>query len=435
MAAIAGTAPYFVPANAFAAPGRSGANDRLRIGIIGIGIRGRQLISNLPAGGQVVALCDCATSRVADAMNPNKKYDIPLEKFREQDAERCAVYQDYRQMLEREPLDAVMVATPHHHHAQCVVLACQAGLDVYVEKPLTLTIAEGRAIVRAVQKYERVLQVGSQQRTMEMNRFPCEFVRDGGIGKVSRVELPCYPGPLRYEGLPAEAVPRTLDWDLFCGPTEFRPHNRKLWVKDVFKINGKLWRGWDKWRSYSGHLMTNFAAHTVDMVQYALGMDGSGPVEIWPMTEGHTGDMQTCPVAMRYANGTLLQFLPTATNAVFHGERGKLFLRRNWFRTDPPELVTNPPDPKLAERWRGPGWVARPHIKNWLDCMRSRQLPNAPAEVGHRSATVCNLAGIARELRRRLHWNPIEERFAGDDEANQLLGRPRRNGFELPTIG
>jgi hypothetical protein len=181
--------------------------------------------------------------------------------------------------------------------------------------------------------------------------------------------------------------------------------------------------------------MTNFAAHSVDMVQYAFGMDESGPVEIWPMTVGHTGDMRTCPVSMRYVDGTLLQFLPTTTDAVFHGEHGRLFLRRNWFRTDPPELVTNPPDPKLAERWRGPGWVARPHIENWLDCIKSRQRPNAPVEVGHRTVTVCHLAGVARELRRRLHWDPVEERFDGDDEANQLLDRPRRNGFELPTIG
>jgi predicted dehydrogenase len=443
-------APYFVPSAAVGAPGKPGASDRVNVAIVGCGIRGKYLIANLPPSARVVALCDCDAGRIAGTLDPKNEFAAPLAGFREADALRCAKYDDYRRLIDREKLDAVLIATPDHHHILAAMLACEAGMDVYVEKPLSLTIAEGRALERTVRRTGRVVQVGSQQRTMEMNRFACEWLRGGGLGRISRVDLSNYPGPMPLPRLPEEPVPAGLSWDLFCGPTPLVPHHRKAWVKEEFSVDGLLWRGWDLWRAYSGHLMTNWGAHGIDMVQYALGMDASGPVEIWPVAGPPAAELarewsdktpapkpgeshdHLVPVAMRYANGCELHFSPGVREIVFHGERGKLYMTRNRFRTDPPGLAANAPDARVAEKWNGPGHVARPHIENWLECVVARTAANAPVEAGHRTATVCHLANLARQLRRRLRWDPAAERFAGDDEANGMLDRPRRKGFELP---
>jgi predicted dehydrogenase len=434
-----------------------GANERIRVGVIGTGVRGKYLIGNLPEPAHVTAICDCATSRMADTLAPQPRFASVLASFRDHDASRCTTYQDYRRMVDREALDAVIIATPDHHHAQAAMLALEAGLDVYLEKPLTVTIGEGRLLADMVRKRGRVLQVGSQQRTMEMNRFACEFVRDGGIGKVRSVDFPNYPGPLRDPEFPAESVPAGLDWDLFLGPTRRRPHHRRLWVKDDFTVDDLLWRGWDLFREYSGHLMTNWGAHSIDMVQYALGMDDSGPVKITPVQVASHAALERDwrekwrektpypdqpwerawrfrPVVLEYAAGTVLHLKPGVDAAVFHGERGRITISRNRYRTDPPDLAGAGPDPRVAEKWRGVGFVARPHLQNWLDCLRDRNEPHAPVEVGHRTVTVCHLVNIARELNRPLRWDPVNETFPGDPEACALLDRPRRTGWQLPAI-
>ena len=430
------SAPWFVPANVLGAAGRPGANDRVHIGIIGTGIRGKHLVANMPAQGRVACLCDSYLPRVADTLEAKGRYRVPLAPFREGDARHCASHQDYRRMIDSEKLDAVMIATPDHHHVLAATLACQAGLDVYVEKALSLTVAEGRALVEAAKRHRRIVQVGSQNRSMEINRYGCRLIRTGGIGKVSLVELPNYPGPMRYSELPEEPIPEGLGWELFCGPGPLRPHNRKLWVKDEFKVDGRLWRGWDLWRDYSGHLMTNWGAHSVDMVQLALGTEDTGPVEVWPMTEGHRGQMRFCPVTARYANGVELRFvLRSSDKWIFHGERGRALMRRNLFYTEPRELAVDAPDPNEAQKiWQGFGEVARPHIQNWLDCIKTRGRPNAPVEIGHRSVTTCHLANIAREVGRKIRWDPDKETCPDDDQANALLDRPRRRNFELPSL-
>jgi predicted dehydrogenase len=316
--------------------------------------------------------------------------------------------------------------------------ACQAGLDVYCEKPLSLTVAEGRKLVVAVRRHRRVLQVGSQQRSMEMDRFACQFVRAGGLGRISYVELQNWPGPLRDGDLPAEPMPDGMAWDLFCGPTPSRPYNWRLWQKDERNWQGRRWRGWDIWRTYSGHLLTNWGAHAVDLAQWALGMDHAGPVEFEPLTEGYQGEMRLCPVVARYANGVELRMVHPkgfGGGGMFYGERGRMLITRNEFQADPADLVTDPPDPSLAEIWKGTGIVARPHIQNWLDCIKTRGTPNAPVEVGHRTATICHVAGIARELGRKLRWDAAKEAFADDAEASALLDRLRRPGWELPDTG
>jgi predicted dehydrogenase len=460
VAAVAAGSQVHSPAHR-AIAGPLGALDRLRVGVIGTGVRGKYLIGNLPESASVVSICDCAGSRMAETLEPKKEFVEILSAFSSGSGRRCSTHKDYRRMFDRERFDAVIIATPDHHHVQAAMLALQAGLDVYLEKPLTVTIREGRLLADMVSKSGRVLQVGSQQRTMETNRVACEFIRDGGLGKVSSVDFPNYPGPIGDPQFPAEATPDGLDWDLFLGPTRVRPHNRKLWVKDAFKVGDLTWRGWDLFRDYSGHLMTNWGAHSIDMVQYALGMDQSGPTKISPSLDVSDAALERDwqenwyaktprprprpknswrsaarfrPVNLTYPGGTELRLRPGIDAATFHGERGTMVISRNKFKTDPHDLVKDGPDPEEAKKWDGQGHVARPHLQNWIDCIRSRDVPNAPIEVGHRTITVCHLVNIARELNRTLHWDPKSEQFPDDAEANGLLSRPRREGFQLPSV-
>lgn len=403
---LAMAAPTFVPARVLGREGGPGANDQILIGVIGVGGRARQLIEQVPAGGRIVALADCYLQRATDA----------LRQFQA----KWKVYQDYRQMLDLEKLDAVIVGTPDHVRTLPCMHAVAAGLDVYAEKPLTAYVREGRQLVDAVRKHNRIFQVGTQQRTMEINKFCCEFVRDGKLGSIKRVLGVNYPGPRRYEGLPEEPVPTGDDWNAWCGPTELRPFNQQLQF------------GWMQWRDYSGGEMTNWGAHGIDQIQWALGKDGTGPTEIWPETPGPNGK-----VSMRYADGIEVNFeLEGAPmgGAIFVGSDCKMEINRNRFATNPPDFAKCAPAAAVAEKWEGAGWIAKPHLQNWLDAIRTRELPNADVEIGHRSITVCHLLNIAREAGRKLTWDPAAERFIGDDEANLLLERPRRAGFELPSV-
>ena len=253
-----------------------------------------------------------------------------------------------------------------------------------------------------------------------MNRFACELVRTGGIGKIKKVQGICYTGPRDYDGLPEQQVPDGDDWDRWQGPTAWRPFNHALQF------------GWMGWRAYSGGEMTNWGAHGVDQIQWALGMSQTGPVEVWPITAGPNGK-----VGMRYANGVVVSYeLERGPHGggIFTGAECKIEINRNKFVTNPPDFVKNGPEPADASKWEGAGWIARPHIQDWLDCIKTRKKPNADVEIGHRSISVCHLANIARLLGRRLRWNPDAEQFVGDAEANTYLARPRRKGFELPEV-
>ena len=414
-------APYFVPASVFATPTRPGANDRIVLGIIGMGERGNQLLSNIPATGTVAAVCDADSRKTAAA---SVKHGASW-----------AQYSDYRKLLERSDLDAVMVCTTDHHHVHASILACHAGKDVYCEKPLSVYVREGRALVNAARKHRRVVQTGTQQRTMEMNRFACEFVRAGHIGNIHAVECVNFKGPISYpaNGLVKEPIPRGVDWDLWQGPAPVRPFNRQLFAH--WKAN--LGRWWGSWRDYSNGQVTGLGSHAFDMVQYALGADDTGPVELWPVESG-----DDARVHFRYAKGVevRLRFPDRAPHrgprlgAIFVGSECKMEINRNKFTTNPNDFVRDAPPPELARKWEGDGWIAKGHVQNWFDCIKSRERPNADVEIGHRTATLCQLIVITRQLGRRLHWDPVIESFAGDGQANALLDRPRRKGWELPTV-
>ncbi len=419
-AAFGFAVPYFVPSGVLAYQGNPGANDRIGVAGIGVGRQGRALVrsANGKRDARLVAVADVSLPR-AEAVG------------REVDA---VPYQDYRQLLERSDVDAVISATPDHWRAITCIEAAQAGKDIFGEKPMTLTIREGRLMVDAVRKYERVFQTGSQQRSHSANRFGCELVRNGRLGKIHTVIGSNYPSPWEAD-LPGQSTPEGLDWDLWCGPAPLVPFHA-----DIFAPRANP--GWISFRPYSGGEMTGWGPHGLDQIQWALGMDDSGPVEVW--TEGEPFDPPTytepesrargdrlCAqpkLFFRYANGVTLKLdRGNPGGGIFEGEHGRIEIFRGRVTSNPAELVEEPIRDDEIQLYR-----SNDHMQNWLDCIKSREKPIADVEIGHRSATVCHLGNIARWVGRPLRWDPVAEQFPEDEEANQYLDRPRRAPYLLP---
>ncbi|MBL7042070.1 MAG: Gfo/Idh/MocA family oxidoreductase [Pirellulaceae bacterium] len=404
-------APYFIPAGVLASEDRPGANDRITVGAIGVGNRASLLLDQLPADGQIVALCDCNLPR-AEAYKGKRKGDWP-------------VYQDYQRILERKDIDAVIIATQEFQRVLPSIHACQAGKDVYAEKPLTLYVREGRVLVDTVRKQNRVFQVGTQQRSMAMNRIACKLIRDGGLGKIREVLAPCYPGAgeSTLDVGPEKPVPTGLNWDVWLNQAAWRPFNDR-------------WGGGG--RDFYGGEMTNWGAHGVDQIQWALGTDNTGPVEMWPATPGPNGQVE-----MRYADGIPVRFIlehGPYGGAIFVCEKGKLEINRNKFTSNPKEiaveLLKQVDEVEEERKWSDQTalWQAEWHMQNWIDCIRAREKPVADVETNQRSVSVCHLANITRWVGRRLTWDPVKERFVNNDEANRYIDRPRREGYELPNV-
>jgi predicted dehydrogenase len=412
LAAVAG--PLIVPARVF------GANDRIGVGYIGFGRRARQL-TNIPQDAQAVA-CSDADQRQMDAFTSSR-----IGKDAKQ-------YLDYRELLQDPNVDAIITATPDHWHALVSVHACEAGKDVYVEKPMTLTIREGRLMVEAARKHGRIVQVGSQQRSMKECRIGCELIRNGRIGNIHTVHTDNYPSPWECD-LPEEALPEGLDWDRWMGPTEPHPYHIDLYLPRANNRKDALGRqlGWISYRPWSGGEMTGWGAHGLDIIQWALGMDESGPVEAWPELDGWKGPEKwpegrslTCPVTMRYANGTLVKLDAKGPGGggLFEGEEGTILVDRGKYTVTPKELGNAPLGDDAVRLYE-----SNDHMQNWFDCIRSRQLSAADVETGHRSTTMCHLGNIARWLGRKVTWDPETETFPGDDEANALMERPMREPY------
>jgi predicted dehydrogenase len=413
--------PWFVPAGALAAAGKPGANDRIRVGLIGSGNRPRDLLKESPAELQLVSVADC------DLRQIDKYLKWLYETRPEIAAEKCSQYQDYRQMLEKEKLDGLFVATTTHARVLICLDAMQAGLDVYAEKPLTLTIEEGQYLIKAERKYRRIFQAGSQQRSIPINNFGSDLVLNGAIGKVHTVLCPNFIGPERRPSTPGQPTPEGMNWDLWCHQTPLIPYS-----PDLHPGLMKWGRWWDYDGGGLGWGVTGWGTHALDQVQRALGTDDTNPVEIWPEESG-----ANCKVSLRYPSGTILKLaLPKGSGpglgAIFVGEKGKIEINRNRLASNPPELIQGAPEPDDRSEVAS---VAQRHIRNWIDCMRTRQKPVAHAEVGHRATVICHQINICRELGRRLKWDPVKEEFLGDDEANAFRSRPRRKGYELPEIG
>ncbi|MFO0879370.1 MAG: Gfo/Idh/MocA family oxidoreductase [Gemmataceae bacterium] len=392
-----------------ALPAERSPLERIRIGCIGVGNQGRP---NLGIHiKNTVAVCEVDSKRLGEAKTRVEK----------ETGKQCAAYGDYRKLLDDKNVDAVVITTPDHWHALMTIDACAAGKDVYCEKPLTLTIAEGRAMVNAARKHRRIVQTGSQQRSDARFRQACELVRNGKVGKVHTVKVGIpgvnFKGPAVPDGNP----PAELDYDMWLGPAPKRPYNEKR-VHYLFRFF------WD----YSGGQMTNFGAHHLDIAQWGLGMDDSGPVAAEGKARYHAQHWyevpEWCEVVWHYANGVKMICTQGGRGGTeFIGDKGSLFVTRGKIEATPKEILTEKL-PANAIRL----YESKNHHANWLDCIRSRKLPICDVEIGHRSATVCHLGNIAIRSGKKIHWDPVKEQIVGDSETARLVSKDYRAPWKLP---
>ena len=395
-AAIA--APLVLPRSVF------GANDRITLGFIGVKNQGTSNLKGfLKQDVAITAICDVDSTVAGTAADLVQKAGHKPESFG-----------DYRKLLDRKDVDAVVVTVPDHWHALMTIDACAAGKDVYCEKPLSLTIRDGRRMVEAARKHNRVVQTGSQQRSSEEFRKACELVRGGAVGKLhtilAGIPKPNHPGPLGPDTDP----PPELNYDMWLGPAPSRPYNEKR-----VHYNFRFW--WD----YSGGQMTNFGAHHLDIAQWALDMDNSGPISTDGTATFHPQKLHEVTESFRithtYANGVKLiagqQQKDIPTGCTFIGDKAKIYVTRGKLVADPETLEPTSPV-KLYE--------SNNHHRNWLDCIKSREKPICDIEIGHRSATVCHLGNIVCRLGRGIQWDPKAEQVIGDTEAQAMLDRPYR---------
>jgi predicted dehydrogenase len=418
-AAAAAVGFHLVPRHVLGGAGQTPPSEKIALAHIGMGWFGTVDLKIFLGSKETqnVAVCD------VDAAKRDEAKRLVDSHYGNQD---CRTYLDFREMLRRDDIDAVSIATPDHWHAIPTIWAARQGKDVHIEKPLSLTIEQGRAMVDAVRQYGRVCQVGSEARSNSQNRFGCELVRNGRIGKVVEVFVgPAVSTPSSAAILPAQPVPAGLDWDFWLGPAPWRPYNAAY--------HPVAWRGYV---DFSGGGTTDWGAHHFDLVQWALGMDDTGPVEILPPD----GKQQRW-LTFKYANGMLLHHvldrqdveqlnLLGGDGVTFVGTQGKIAMFYGSLQaTAPPSLRYETIGPNEIHLHECP--PGGHEVGDFLTAVRTRQKPGADVEVGHRTVTVCHLANIARWLQRPLKWDPVREEFLGDDEANRMRSRGMREPWSL----
>lgn len=415
---VAAGVPLMIPKPARSAEHSLPANERIALGFIGMGKQMRGHVGaflNKP-GVQIVAVCDVESVRLGiEQQRVNAFY---AEREGKGSYKGCAAYGDFRELAARADIDAVVIATPDHWHAIPAIEAMKSGKDVYCEKPLSLTINEGKAMVAAARRYGRVFQTGSQQRSERGFRVACELVRNGRIGKVHTVHVNVGGPPIDCN-LPAEPVPQGLDWDMWLGPAPWRPYHSDI----APGLDFQGWPNFRAYRDYSGGSMTDWGAHHFDIAQWGLGMDESGPIEIIP-PDGRAYARLT----YKYANGVVMYHGGASGNAgvEFIGTEGRVLVNRGYLETDPPELLDEPIGPDEIRLYDSPN-----HHDDWLTCIRTRNRPVCDVAVGYRSVTVCHLGNIAYWLKRPLRWDPVQERFVNDPGADRLLQRAMRSPWSL----
>jgi predicted dehydrogenase len=393
-----------------------GANDTIQVGVIGPGGRKggyRQGLNDTRAiagqpGVKVVAACDVD--------------DIHMKEACLTFGEDCKGYKDFRELLARRDIDAVVIGTPDHWHAYICIAAMKAGKDVYCEKPLTLTIDQGKKLVKVWRETKRVFQTGSQQRSEDRFRLACELVRNGRVGRIQKVTAGLPGGPT---GGPFETqpTPSDLDWDMWLGPAFYtdyvpqRTHGSFRW-----------------WLEYSGGMLTDWGAHHNDIAQWGLGTDRSGPIQVQATgkpPEACFNSYNTIPdydVTYVYPGGIrLLSTNKCENGALFEGDEGWIFVSRSRIDASDKKLLDEPLPANAIRLYKSDH-----HAKDFVDCMRSRKQPICDAEIGHRSVTTCHLANISLRLGgRKLDWDPVKEEFVNDDEANGYLARPARKPWAV----
>jgi predicted dehydrogenase len=430
-------APYYVPASVF---GSNAPSNRISVGCIGVGNQG------FPVMQRFLHQPNCQVLAVCDVNRGSEGYKDPGQvRGREpaqQEVERhygssapsgkyqgCEAYIDFRKVLARDDIDAVVIAAPDHWHAIMTTMACEAGKDIYCEKPLGLTIGQQQAMIHAVRKHNRILQTGSHERSNPIVRRACELVRDGHIGEVKRVVAhvgrhnKVGPGP-GWQPMP---VPDGLDYEMWLGPAPEAPYHEARCLYN-FRFN----------YDYAGGQVTNFGAHSFDMAQWGLGMDKTGPVSVECkyaefLPEGSLFNAATyTDIDFRYANGTVLECRTAepSVRCIFEGTEGLVRVDNMGkdFVTVPVSLKKELPGMDEPSYYSGDD-----HVRNFIDCVKSRSEPVAPVEVGHRSGSVCHLGNIACRMNAKLKWDPQAEKFVGSnsEKANEYLHRDARSPWSV----
>jgi predicted dehydrogenase len=417
--------PLAVPAAA-PAGGRAAPSERIVLGFIGTGGRGRSLLNAFMSEKdvQVVAVCD------VDAGHRRQAREMVNKKYQNKD---CAAYNDFRDLLGHKGVDAVVVATPDHWHALAAVAAAKAGKDVYCEKPLANSVAEGRAICEAVREHKRILQTGTQERSGDNARFAAELVRNGRLGKLHtvRIHLPCTDGHHKkvraVTAVPPEMpVPKGFDYDLWLGHTPKVPYTE-----------GRCHFLWRFILAYGGGEMTDRGAHVIDLAQLAAGTDDTGPVEIEAAGTASKTSLYDVfwdyQFTNTYAGGLkMIGDSKGPRGLKLEGSDGWVFVHVHGGRleAEPASLLKEKVDTFKVQLGRVPRQQGG-HQRNFLDAVKSRRDPVAPAEAGQRTATICHLNNIAMRLGRKLRWDPRKEQFLGDEEANRLLAPRMRPPWHL----
>jgi len=421
-------APYIFTADAEDRDKPRGTNDRLGIAAIGLRYQGSVITEKATPYGDVVALCD-VDRQIA-------------EKARDQFGGKAVLYEDYRKLLERPDVDVVLIGTPDHWHVPIAVAACRAGKAVYCEKPVSLTVAEGRLLAKVVRETGAVVQVGSWQRSDHRFRTACELILAGRLGKLQRVTVTLGENP---HGGPFASVPPPahLNWDLWQGQAPAAPY-----CPDRCHYTFRWWY------DYAGGQMTDWGAHHVDIAQWALGAQSpdmglrTGPLEIdgrgeFPSTPGGYTVPTKFSAKLLYPGGVVMTIGDTGRNGIlFEGEKGRIFVNRGTLAGTPVDALKDDPLPRENFKLYAHDNRTRPpregkldsiinHLGNFFDCVKARHMPISDVESQHRSATTCHLANISMRLRRKLTWDPRREAIVGDDEASRMLRRQPRSGFEI----
>ncbi len=417
--------PYIVPCSVLGGGGDVPPSERITLGLIGTGnINGGHREAFLAEkDARIVAVCDPVTHRRRAARDRiNQAYHGNV----------CIDYRDFRELLARPDIDAVCIGTPDHWHAVLAIAAMQAGKDVYVEKPLTRTVVEGRRVVEAAATSGRVLQTGLQRRSMGAYRHACELVRNGRIGRLTRVEVGIIgvnQGVQAGRSFPATPVPESFDYDLWLGPAPVAPFSPQR----VARGNEVCY--WYYISDYTAGFISGNGIHFVDIAQWGIG-DEVKPVEVHTISadvpaDGLVDDALAWQTEVVYANGVRMS---SSSEGHPHPDGIRFVGTEGWIHiTGGGALSANPAD--VLHSVIGPGelhlYAGPEHHRNFLDCIRTRQPAAASAEIGHHATTTCNLAEISARLGRKLKWDARAERFANDDEANRMLGRALRSPWAM----
>jgi len=433
--------PSIVPSSVL---GAFAPSNRINIGAIGNGRISRG--HDLPGlwkydAARIMAVCDLDSRRVEDAKTLVNGY---YAKKSGKPYDGVTTYGNYRELLANRDVDAVVISTPDHWHAIIAIHAVQAGKDVYLQKPASLTIAEGRALSDAVHRSGRIFQIGSQQRSSPQFRYAAELVRNGRIGQLRTVQVGL-PGDPAGEVEPTMPVPKNLNYDMWLGSTAVVPYTEKR----VHPQTGYDRPGWLRCEQFGAGMITGWGAHHIDSAHWGMDTEYTGPIEIWGTAEFPKSGLWDVHGPFKtealYANGVRMIVSGDFPNGIrFEGSEGWVFVSRGnetVTASDPVAKLQdaqalNASDPRIIKSVIGPDEIhlydSKDQHGNWLDCIRSRQQPIAPVEVAHRACTACLLHHMAMKLKRKLYWDPARERFKNDDEANGMLSRPQRPPYTLP---